>query len=179
VLVVYSLSRLARSTKDALAIAERLERSGAQLVSVTESIDTTSAMGKLFFRLLAILAEFERDVISERTSAAMGHKRARGERISRNIPYGKSLNPDGRTLVNHPAEVATLAEIRQLSRQGLSHLAIARELTHRGVPTKKGGPVWARSSVRRILEGEKHRGQSDQGADSIGPVPAVVDSAAP
>src|SRR5438445_303625 len=66
-LVVYSLSRLARSTKDAIAISERLAKSGADLVSLSERIDTTSASGKMIFRMLAVLAEFERDQISERT----------------------------------------------------------------------------------------------------------------
>jgi DNA invertase Pin-like site-specific DNA recombinase len=63
VLVSYSLSRLARSTKDALAISERLASAGADLVSLSERIDTTTAAGKMVFRMLAVLAEFERDLI--------------------------------------------------------------------------------------------------------------------
>src|SRR3954454_24039305 len=59
VLVVYSLSRLARSTKDTIAIAERLDRAGADLASLSEKIDTTTAAGKMLFRLMAVLAEFE------------------------------------------------------------------------------------------------------------------------
>jgi len=70
-LVVYSLSRLARSTKDAIGIAERLDRAHADLVSLTERIDTTSATGKLVFRILAVLSEFERDLISERTTTVL------------------------------------------------------------------------------------------------------------
>ena len=64
-LVVYSLSRLARSTRDAIEIAERLDKAGADLVSLTERIDTTTAAGKMVFRMLAVLAEFERDLVSE------------------------------------------------------------------------------------------------------------------
>ena len=70
-LVVYSLSRLARSTRDTLDIADRLAASGADLVSLSERIDTTTAAGKMVFRMLAVLAEFERDIISERTKTAM------------------------------------------------------------------------------------------------------------
>jgi site-specific DNA recombinase len=55
-LVVYSLSRLARSTTGAIKISERLNKSGADLVSLSEHIDTTSAAGKMVFRLLAVLA---------------------------------------------------------------------------------------------------------------------------
>jgi len=79
-LVVYSLSRLARSTKDAISIAERLERAGADLVSLSEKIDTTSAAGKMLFRMLAVLAEFERDLISERTWGAMAGSGPRSPR---------------------------------------------------------------------------------------------------
>jgi DNA invertase Pin-like site-specific DNA recombinase len=55
-LVVYILSRLARSTKDAIGFAERLEKDGTDLVSLSEKIDTTSAAGKMIFRVLAVLA---------------------------------------------------------------------------------------------------------------------------
>ena len=55
-LVVYSLSRLARSTKDTIAISEQLNKDGADLVSLSEKIDTTGAAGKMMFRMLAVLA---------------------------------------------------------------------------------------------------------------------------
>ena len=80
-LVVYSLSRLARSTKDTLEIADRLAGTGADLVSLSERIDTTTASGKMVFRMLAVLAEFERDQVSERTRFAMAHKKGNGERV--------------------------------------------------------------------------------------------------
>lgn len=67
ILVVYSLSRLSRSTKDTLVLAEILDAAGADLVSLSERIDTTTAAGKMVFRMLAVLCEFERDQISERT----------------------------------------------------------------------------------------------------------------
>jgi len=90
-LVVYSLSRLARSTKDAIAISERLAKNGANLVSLSERIDTTTAAGKMVFRMLAVLAEFERDQVAERTKGALAHLRNQGKRISGKIPYGYDL----------------------------------------------------------------------------------------
>ena len=63
-LVVYSLSRLSRSTRDTLMVAEMLDVAGADLVSLSERIDTSSAAGKMVFRMLAVLNEFERDQIS-------------------------------------------------------------------------------------------------------------------
>ena len=86
-LVAYSMSRLSRSTKDMLEIADQLERRGADLVSLTEKIDTTSAAGKMVFRMLAVLSEFERDLVSERTKAALAHKKANGEKYAC-VPFG-------------------------------------------------------------------------------------------
>ena len=87
-LVTYSLSRLARSTRDAIDISERLRKAGADLVSLSEHLETTTAAGRMVFRMLAVLAEFERDLISERTAAAMRHKRGRREYTGGSPPYG-------------------------------------------------------------------------------------------
>jgi DNA invertase Pin-like site-specific DNA recombinase len=148
-LVVYSLSRLARSTKDAILISERLDRAGADLVSLSEKIDTTSAAGKMVFRMLAVLAEFERDLVAERTSAALQHKRHVGERVGA-IPYGFRLAADGRRLLADEAEQPGLAMIAELRTAGAGCRRIARALNEAGVPTKKGAP-WAVGSVQSII----------------------------
>lgn len=146
-LVVYSLSRLARSTKDTLAIGERLSAAGADLVSLSENIDTTSAAGKMVFRMLAVLSEFERDLVSERTAAAMAHKRLKGERIG-TVPYGFDLRSDGVHLRPNPDEQRVVAQIQAARAEGRTYREIAGSLTARGVPTKNGGRwsakvVWA------------------------------------
>jgi len=150
-LVVYSLSRLARSTRDAIDIADRLQKSGADLVSLTERIDTTTAAGKMVFRMLAVLAEFERDLVSERTAAALAHKRRKGERIG-DIPYGWQLADDRVALLPVESEQTTIREIRAMRKRGKSYRAIAEELTRRAVPTKKGGPTWTHQAVASILK---------------------------
>jgi DNA invertase Pin-like site-specific DNA recombinase len=76
VLVVYSLSRMARSSKDSFLIAEMIDRAGADLVSLTENVDTTTAAGRMFFGVLAVMNQFERDLASERTRLAAAFKRA-------------------------------------------------------------------------------------------------------
>lgn len=151
VLVVYSLSRLARSTKDTLAIADRLERAGADLASLSEKIDTTSAAGKMVFRMLAVLAEFERDLVSERTVCAMAHKRSKGERVG-NLPYGFDLADDGVRLVANADEQRVLALIAQLRNDGYTLRAIADELTRRGIPTKGNKAAWTHSSIQRLTQ---------------------------
>jgi DNA invertase Pin-like site-specific DNA recombinase len=151
-LVVYSLSRLARSTKDAIGIAEQLDKAGCDLVSLSERIDTTSAAGKMVFRMLAVLAEFERDLVSERTTAALAHLKANGRRVGA-IPYGFDVLSDGVTLVPNPTEQAVIRDIHTMRAGGCTLEAIAATLTERGVPTKTGkSKRWGHRSVASILE---------------------------
>jgi DNA invertase Pin-like site-specific DNA recombinase len=150
VLIVYSLSRLARSTKDTILISERLSKAGADLVSLSEKLDTTSAAGKMLFRLLAVLSEFERDVIAERTKGALSHMRTQGKRISGRIPYGYDLAPDGENLVSNPREQEGLRLIQALRQKGLGGRRIAAALTKRSIPTKTGAQ-WSPQAIKNII----------------------------
>lgn len=149
VLVVYSLSRLARSTADTLAIATRLDAAGADLVSLSEKLDTSSAAGKMLFRLMAVLAEFERDLISERTTAALAHKKSRGERVGE-VPFGFRVAADGVRLERDENESRIIELIQSLRDQGLSYAAIAAELDAAGMAPKKA-LKWNAMSVRNIV----------------------------
>lgn len=150
-LIVYSLSRLARSTKDTIAIGERLERAGADLVSLTERIDTTSAAGKMVFRMLAVLAEFERDLVSERTRTALACKRTRQERVGQ-VPFGYDLASDGIALVPNVGEQHVIATMEQWRAEGHSLRTIAAGLTKLGIPTKEGRDRWSHQAVASVLE---------------------------
>ena len=81
--VVESLSRLGRSTKDLIELTELFEQKGVHLVSLTESIDTSTPTGKLLFTLMSAIAQFERDTIAERTREGLRSARARGRRGGR------------------------------------------------------------------------------------------------
>lgn len=150
-IVVYSLSRLARSVIDAMRIAERLDKAECDLVSLSESIDTTTATGKMVFRLLAVLAQFEADIIAERTSAALQTKKKRGQCVG-SVPYGYALAPDGIQLVADEMEQQVLSDIAQLRAKGLGMRAIARTLTDRNIPTKTDKTIWNQATIRRILK---------------------------
>lgn len=76
--VIESLSRLGRSTKDLIELTELFERKGVHLVSLKESIDTSTSTGKLLFTLMSAIAQFERDVIADRTKEGIRSARARG-----------------------------------------------------------------------------------------------------
>lgn len=167
VLVVYSLSRLARSVRDTLEIAERLKTSGAHLVSLSEDINTTSAAGKMIFRLLAVLAEFERDLISERTRGAVAHLRSLNQRTGQ-VPYGQVLAQDGRTLLRDRVEENIVAEVRRWRSEGRSLRQIAGSLTLLGIPTKNGGSVWSHSTVADLLKRKPTHEESKASEAAIG-----------
>jgi DNA invertase Pin-like site-specific DNA recombinase len=81
--VVWKLDRLSRSLRDLLQIMDRIEETCAGFRSLTESIDTTVPAGRMLMQLLGSFAEFEREMIRERTRAGMAAARARGQRIGR------------------------------------------------------------------------------------------------
>ena len=81
--VVESLSRLGRSTKDLIWLMETFNTKGVNLVSMKESIDTTTSTGKLMFTLMSALAQFERDVLADRTREGLAAARARGRKGGR------------------------------------------------------------------------------------------------
>jgi len=147
-LVVYSLSRLTRSTKDMLHLSEKLEECGIDLVSLTEKIDNTTAAGKMVFRMLAVLNEFERDQIAERTKAALSHKKAKGEKYAP-VPFGYR-EVEGR-LVEVKREVNIVAEILEQREQGSTLAAIADNLNTRGIEGKRGGK-WYASTVSYLIK---------------------------
>lgn len=77
-LIVDSFSRLSRSTKDLLAMVEKLTEMGVHLVSLKENLDTTTATGKMMLTMLSALSQFERDLIAERTRDGLKAARSRG-----------------------------------------------------------------------------------------------------
>ena len=104
VLVVFRLSRLARSLRALVTLSAELEALGVDLVSLNESIDTTTPQGRLLFGIMASLAQFESDLIADNVKAGMARARAQGRRISRpRIPLAKrrriaELHSRGRSL---------------------------------------------------------------------------------
>lgn len=150
-LVVYSLSRMSRSTKDAISIADELSKRGCDLVSITESIDTTSAMGKLFFTMIAAMGQMERELVGERTRAALDHKRRQGEVVSRHCPYGFRRDPSNpKRLSPVASEIKALRWMSQWRGTGLSLRKIARKLADMGAFNRLG-KVFSPGSISAIL----------------------------
>lgn len=148
-LVSYSLSRLARSTKDALVIGELVAKKQADMVSLSEQIDTTTAAGKMMFQMMAVLAEFERNLVAERTANALQHKKRTGQKYTNQTPYGFEAI-EGR-LVEVKQEAAVVAEIQAARASGTTLQAIANDLNGRGIPTKTG-KQWQPATIHLLLK---------------------------
>jgi len=122
IVLVWRLDRWGRSVTDLLATLQELEHLGVGFVSLTEALDLTTPAGRAMAGLLAIFAEFEREVLRERTRAGLEQARQNGKRLGR--PITAALHTD---------------QARKLYRAGLSKSEIARRLQI------------GRTSVRRII----------------------------
>ncbi len=106
-LVVWRLDRLGRSLPDLVGIVSSLEREGVAFESITERIETTSAAGKLIFHVFAALAEFERNLIRERTRAGLAAARARGRKGGRKPALDDPQVREIRALLRDPEILVT------------------------------------------------------------------------
>lgn len=98
-LVIWKLDRASRSTKHLIELAEKLEAKGVELRSLREQIDTSTAMGKFFFRMTASIAELERDIIRERTLAGLAAAKSRGRKGGRKKSITKGQELEAKRLV--------------------------------------------------------------------------------
>ena len=122
VVLVWRLDRWGRSVADLLATLQELDHLGVGFVSLTEALDLTTPAGRAMAGLLAIFAEFEREILRERTRAGLAHARQNGKQLGRPMTAGLQAT-----------------EIRKLYRAGVPKAEIARRLRI------------GRTSVRRIL----------------------------
>jgi DNA invertase Pin-like site-specific DNA recombinase len=110
-LVVWRLDRLGRSLSDLVQIVEDLRSRGIELVSLSESIDTSSATGQLMFHIMGSLAEFERNLIRERTAAGLASARARGRIGGRPKSLGEKEIRQIRAMLTDP--MVTIKDIAE------------------------------------------------------------------
>jgi putative DNA-invertase from lambdoid prophage Rac len=126
VVLVWRLDRWGRSVADLVSTLQELQHLGVAFVSLTEALDLTTPAGRAMAGLLAVFAEFEREILRERVRAGLDHARQQGKRLGR------------------PPSVAHKAiEVQKLHRQGINKSQIARRLNI------------GRTSVRRLLAQRK------------------------
>ncbi len=152
-IIVYKMDRLTRRTFDLLFLVEEVfKKNNVQFHSITERIDTSSAMGQFFLTIIGAMAQMERDLISERTKAVLNYKVDKLEYVgSPAIGYEASTG-ESKFLEINEREQDTVKRIHYLKRyKHLSLGRIAKELNENGVPTKRGGR-WHSGTIKLILD---------------------------
>lgn len=148
VVAVYKIDRLSRSLLDFTTTMREFEKSGVKFVSVTQNFDTTSSLGRMTLNLLATFAQFEREMISERTRDKIAASRRKGLWVGGRPGLGYRIKDKRLILVED--EAVQVREIFGLYLQLGSLLAVVEELNRRGWVTRTGKP-WNKTNLRTLL----------------------------
>ena len=151
-IVVSKLDRLTRSLRDCAQLIDEHfgEKRDKRLFSVEESIDTRKAAGRLVLNVIMTVAQWEREVIAERTRDALQAKIAKGERVGK-VRFGYDLAADGKSLVENRREQETIRQMRAWRAQGKTYRELVKMVEDLGIDTKEGNRLWLPMTIRRIL----------------------------
>jgi len=167
-IVVYKVDRLSRSILDFLKLMELLDKHQVAFVSVTQPFDTRTSAGRLLVNMLLMFAQFEREMISERTRDKMHAARRRGKWIGGNLVLGYDLAPAGRGLVVNTVESDQVRGIFRLYLELGSLTAVLDEIdqrgwrmkswtTHEGQP--RGGARFHKNTLHNLLTNVVYTGR--------------------
>lgn len=137
VVVIYKVDRLSRSLTDFARIMEVLEKSNAAFISITQAFNSSTSMGRLTLNVLLSFAQFEREIIAERTRDKMGAARHKGKWGGGKPFLGYDIAPGGRALTVNEAKAQRVRQIFNLCLEMQSLQDVVAELNHRGWTMKQ------------------------------------------
>jgi site-specific DNA recombinase len=173
VVVVYKIDRLSRSLMDFAKLVEVFDRNNVTFVSVTQSFNTTTSMGRLTLNILLSFAQFEREVIGERIRDKFAASRKKGMWMGGFVPLGYDVND--RKLVVNEAQAATVRELFQRFMRTGSMTKLVVALRSEGMTTK-GGKAVDKGYVYRILNNRVYLGEAvHKGTAYPGEHQAIID----
>ena len=170
--VVYKVDRLTRSLLDFARIMETLDKRGATFVSVTQQFNTTSSLGRLTLNILLSFAQFEREMISERTRDKMGAARRKGKWVGGMPVLGYDVVPQGGALVVNEEEARRVRAIFDLYLEYGSLIPVVEELQRRNWRMKAwttregrqaGGKPIAKNNLYNLLTNKIYLGKVEYG----------------
>ncbi len=183
--IVYKVDRLSRSLLDFARIVATFEEHGVSFVSVTQQFNTTASLGRLTLNILLSFAQFEREIIAERTRDKMCAARRKGKWIGGHPVLGYDVDPQGGKLVVNEDEAQRVRTIFELYLKHQSLMSVVEELNHRGWTTKRwitkkgverGGLPLNKDIVFRILSNVTYTGRVNHKGDIYpGEHPAIVE----
>jgi len=149
-LLVLKMDRIHRNSRNFMGMMDELRRDGKEFASVTESLDTATAMGRFVMDIIQRIAQLESDQIGERTYVGMEQKaKTRAGNLGKPAPFGYVYGPD-RTLTIVPEEATIIATIFRSYANGERRADIAQKLVDMGSKTRSGKP-WDRWGIADIL----------------------------
>src|SRR4051812_13254980 len=173
VVVVYKIDRLSRALMDFAKLVEVFDRNNVTFVSVTQSFNTTTSMGRLTLNILLSFAQFEREVIGERIRDKFAASRKKGMWMGGFVPLGYDVKD--RKLVVNQIEAATVRRIFERFVKLGSVTQLVREMRDKGVTTKGGKPI-DKGYVYRILNNRVYLGEAvHKGSAYPGEHQAIID----
>jgi DNA invertase Pin-like site-specific DNA recombinase len=174
VVVVYKIDRLSRSLMDFSKLVEVFDRNGVTFVSVTQSFNTTTSMGRLTLNILLSFAQFEREVIGERIRDKVAASRKRGIWMGGYVPLGYDVQ-DRKLLVNYAEAEAVRGVFTRFVELG-SATVLARELRGQGFRNKQGTLI-DKGYLYRLLNNRVYRGEAvHKGRAWPGEHDAIIDA---
>ena len=147
-LIFSKLARLARNTKELLDFSDRFRACGADMVSLQEKIDTSSPAGRLFYTMIAAMAQWEREEIGDRVRASIGVRTRLGKPLNASAPFG--FHWKDKKFTQNPAETPIVKKVFELFVELRRKGAVARKLNEAGYRTRQGS-TWKDSQIARIL----------------------------
>ena len=182
VILVYKIDRLTRSLADFAKIVEVLDAAGASFVSITQSFNTTTSMGRLTLNMLLSFAQFEREVTGERIRDKIAASKRKGMWMGGPVPLGYEV--DARKLVVNQTEAELVRHIYQRYLELGSVVELADELNRQGYRTKvqhrasgphRGGCIFRRGTLYHLLSNRIYLGQMvHKGEYFAGEHPAII-----
>src|SRR3989442_2053794 len=152
-IVVYKIDRVTRSLLDFARLAEVFEQHGVGIVSVTQQLDTSTSMGRLTMNMLLSFAQFEREMVSDRTRDKLRAARRKGKFVGGGLILGYDRHPDGGRLVVNEAEAEPVREIFRLFLEAGSIITTLEELNRRGWTLKRWTTKTGRKYGGGVVDG--------------------------
>src|SRR5262249_2634247 len=166
--LIYKLDRLSRSLLDFARIMEIFEKHQVAFVSITQQFNSATSMGRLVLHMLLSFAQFERELIAERTRDKIAAARRKGKWVGGMPLLGYDIDPRGSKLRVHDAEAARVRAIFALYLEYQALGPVARELDRRGWRSKRwrtrkgrlrGGRAFTRNTLRQLLRNVTYVGR--------------------